>query len=146
MLGLSGVGMSNPQKAKGTRWETAVVEFLRGVLGRRRVYKPRAEGFRDVGDIHAPPFVLQAKDWRDVTGALREGLAGAVVQAEHAEYPFGAAVVKRARKPVGDAYFVMRLEDAARLMDRLAVAEGRAAEGTVADSSLDDTTTGRRSP
>jgi catechol 2,3-dioxygenase-like lactoylglutathione lyase family enzyme len=117
--------MSNPQKAKGTRWETAVTDFLREVLGRHRVYKPRQEGFRDVGDIHAPPFIIQAKDWRDVVGALREGLDGAEIQAGHAGLPFGAAVVKRVRKPVGKAYFVLTLEDAAALMKRLAEAEGR---------------------
>lgn len=113
--------MANPQKAKGTRWERDVVEFLKGAG--LKVYKPRQEGFRDVGDIHCPPFALQAKDWKDVVSALREGLSGAVLQAVHADLPFGAAVVKRARKPVGEAYFLLRLEDGARLMKRLREAE-----------------------
>ncbi len=101
--------MSNPRKAKGTRWETAVTRYLRdqGIYA----YKPRQEGYRDVGDIHAPPFVLQAKDWKDVVSALREGTDGARLQAHHAGLPFGAAVIKRARKPVGDAYVVLRLAD-----------------------------------
>lgn len=101
--------MSNPQKAKGTRWETAVTNFLKdaGLFA----YKPRQEGFRDVGDIHVPPFVLQAKDWRDVVSALREGTDGVQLQRLHAGLPFGAAVIKRARKPVEDAYVVMRLGD-----------------------------------
>lgn len=117
--------MANANKAKGTRWESAVVAFLKERL--TRVYKPRQEGFADVGDIHVPPFVLQAKDWKDVTGALRDGLAGAVVQVGHAGpgFEFGAAVVKRARKPVGDAYFVLRLEDARSLIERLEDAEER---------------------
>lgn len=106
---VQGGRMSNPQKAKGTRWETAVYRFLQdaGIFA----YKPRQEGFRDVGDIHAPPFVLQAKDWKDVTGALREGVDGAAVQKIHADMPYGAAVVKRARRPVEDAYVVIRLGD-----------------------------------
>lgn len=101
--------MSNPQKAKGTRWETAVVRFLRdrGLYA----YKPRQEGFRDVGDIHVPPFVLQAKDWKDVLGALREGTDGARVQRVNAGLPYGAAVIKRARRPIEDAYVVIRLGD-----------------------------------
>lgn len=101
--------MSNPQKAKGTRWETAVTRFLRdaGLYA----YKPRQEGFRDVGDIHVPPFALQAKDWKDVVGALREGTDGARVQRGHAGLPFGAAVIKRARRPIEDAYVVVRLGD-----------------------------------
>lgn len=101
--------MANPQKSKGTRWETAVYRFLQnaGIFA----YKPRQEGWKDVGDIHAPPFTLQAKDWKDVTSALREGVEGARVQKAHADLPFGAAVVKRARKPVEDAYVVIRLGD-----------------------------------
>lgn len=109
--------MSNPNKARGTRWETAVTRFLRdqGIYA----YKPRQEGARDVGDIHAPPFVLQAKDWKDVTGALREGVEGARVQKLNAGLPFGAAVVKRARKPVGEAYVVIRLTDLPELIKML---------------------------
>lgn len=117
--------MANSNKAKGTRWESAVVGFLKERLG-RKVFKPRQEGFRDVGDIHAPPFILQAKDWKDLTSALREGLAGAVVQAENAGFPFGAAVVKRARKPVGESYFVMTLDQARDLIVRLQEAEADA--------------------
>jgi len=109
--------VSNPRKAKGTRWETAVTRFLRdhGVFA----YKPRQEGFRDVGDVHAPPFALQAKDWKDVVSALREGTDGARVQAVHAGLPFGAAVVKRARKPVEDAYLVLRLGDLPALIEAI---------------------------
>lgn len=109
--------MSNPQKAKGTRWETAVTNYLRdsGLFA----YKPRPEGFRDIGDIHAPPFVLQAKDWKDVVSALREGTDGVRLQRVHAGLPFGAAVVKRARKPVEDAYLVMRLGDLPELVRAL---------------------------
>lgn len=101
--------MSNPRKAKGTRWETTVTRYLRdaGLLA----YKPRQEGFRDVGDVHVPPFVLQAKDWTDVVSALRAGTEGVRLQKIHADMPFGAAVIKRARKPVEDAYLVMRLGD-----------------------------------
>lgn len=101
--------MSNPQKAKGTRWETAVTRFLKdaGLFA----YKPRQEGRYDVGDIHVPPFVLQAKDYRDVVTGIRQGVEGVAEQRLHAGLPFGAAVVKRARKPVEDAYLVMRLGD-----------------------------------
>lgn len=109
--------MTNPQKAKGTRWETAVVRYLRdaGLYA----FKPRQEGFRDVGDIHVPPFTLQAKDYRDVVTALRNGIDGVQVQRLHAGLPFGAAVVKRARKPVEDAYLVMRLGDLPALVRAL---------------------------
>lgn len=109
--------MTNPQKAKGTRAETAVERFLRdeGIYA----YKPRQAGFKDIGDVHAPPFVLQVKDWKDVTSALREGTEGARIQAHNAGFPFGAAVVKRARKPIEDAYLVMRLADLPALIRAL---------------------------
>lgn len=113
--------MSSPQKAKGTRWETAVERFLKdaGLF----VYKPRQAGALDVGDIHAPPFTLQAKDYRDVITGIRQGVEGVAEQRLHAGLPFGAAVVKRARKPVDDAYVVMRLGDLPDLIRALTGAE-----------------------
>lgn len=128
--------MANAAKAKGTRWERDVREYLRA-NGFPRAYKPYEEGFEDVGDIHAGDAVLQAKDWVSWQSAIREGLDGAVRQAaawdgkrNKAAQSAGmwdatpvrgsvpAAVVKRARKPVADAYVVMRLEDFARLLAR----------------------------
>lgn len=115
------------QKAKGTRWEVAVRDALNGLFGGRyglKAYRPAQEGFRDTGDLHGvSPFVIQAKDWRSVADALREGLNGAVLQAKHAGEPYGVAIVKRARRPVGDAYAILRLEDFARVLLRLRRAE-----------------------
>lgn len=104
-------------KAKGTRWETSVRDFLNATLfSLVKIYRPAQEGFRDVGDLHGlPGFVIQCKDWRDWQSAIREGLDGAVTQAGNAGETYGIAVVKRARKPVGDAYVVMRLSDFAEM-------------------------------
>lgn len=105
-------------KQKGTAWESAVVRFLNdaGI----RAYRPAQNGARDVGDVHGvSPFVIQAKDWRDVTSALREGLDGVQLQVRNAGETYGVAVVKRARKPAADAYAVMRLEDLAALILQL---------------------------
>lgn len=105
-------------KAKGTRWEGAVRDFLNAKGF--NVYRPAQEGFQDTGDLHGLPlFAVQCKDWRDVTGAVREGLDGAQRQARHAGKPYGVNVVKRARKPVGEAYAVLRLEDFADLLARI---------------------------
>ena len=114
--------MTSPQQAKGGKWEREVLSFLR-THGFPRAYRARQEGYNDVGDIHAGGFVLQAKDWLRWTDAIREGLDGAVVQAENANAAMGtgmlpAAVVKRARHGVGDAYVVMRLADFVRFMGR----------------------------
>lgn len=101
--------MTNRNKAKGTRHETAVLRFLRDA-GLYAV-KPRQEGTRDVGDIHVPPFVLQVKDYADLLAGIRAGVDGYQVQRANANMPFGVAVVKRARKPVEDSYVVIRLGD-----------------------------------
>lgn len=101
--------MSNPQKAKGTAWETAIQRFLEsaGLFA----YKPRQAGRHDIGDVIVAPFVIQAKSYRDVLAGIREGVEGVRVQKIHAKMPFGVAVVKRPRKPIEDAYVVMRLGD-----------------------------------
>lgn len=111
---------------KGPRWETDVLRHLRETFD-PRAYRPRQEGFEDVGDIHADGgyVVVQAKDWKDWQSAIREGLDGAVSQAESWKNRTGSgdwrkvlpvAVVKRARRPVGDAYAVMRLDDLLQLL------------------------------
>jgi hypothetical protein len=119
--------MTNPQKEKGTRWETAITRFLQdaGLFA----YKPRQEGHKDIGDIHVPPFVIQAKAYKDILAALRDGVEGAAVQKLHARMPFGVAVVKRPRKPIADAYVVLRLADFPDLV--------RAVQGPLADYESD---------
>jgi hypothetical protein len=101
--------MSNPNKARGTRFEVAIVEFLQaaGLLA----YAPRQFGPDDIGDVHVPPFIIQAKDYSDMIAAFRDGVEGSRIQKIHAKMPFGVAVVKRRRKPIADAYVVLRLGD-----------------------------------
>lgn len=105
-------------KRKGTAWEVAVRDYLKGYGF--NVYRPAQEGFRDTGDLHGLPlFTVQCKDWRDVTGAIREGLDGVQKQRVNAGEEFGVAVVKRARKGVGEAYAVLRLDDFIEVLKRL---------------------------
>lgn len=87
-------------KARGTRWETTVVNYLRSVLHRSTdVYRPAQVGFQDVGDIHlAEDFILQCKDWEKWSKAdLWRFTDAANLQAIHAGRPWGVAVVKRRR-------------------------------------------------
>lgn len=111
--------MANPQKARGTAFETAVLRYLRDA-GLYAV-KPRQEGREDVGDIHvAGLVVLQAKAYtRDLLAAIRDGVDGARLQRLHARLPFGFAVVKRPRKPIEEAYVVLRLADLPELVRAL---------------------------
>lgn len=101
--------MPNANKAKGTAWELAIRRFLRehGI----DAYKPYEEGRDDAGDVHGvDPFILQAKNYKSWEDAMREGLDGAERQKLIAGQPYGAAVVKRARRPTGSAYVVMTLD------------------------------------
>jgi len=100
--------MPNPNGAKGTRFETDVTrEFLgAGVYA----VKPRQAGDKDIGDIHVgPDIVAQAKAWKNVTSALREGTKGAQLQAKRAKRPFGVTIIKKAQAPIRDAYVAMPL-------------------------------------
>ncbi|MFB9787929.1 hypothetical protein [Microbacterium testaceum] len=114
--------MSNPAKAKGTAHETAVVRYLneRGIPARRVAQT----GALDVGDVHGiDPFVGQAKNYRDLPTALREGVDGAVVQAKRVSADaLPVAFVKRPRKSAADVYAVMPLATFSEVLLRLEVA------------------------
>lgn len=119
--------MASRTKAKGTRWESAVVATLKNFFGRRYgldPYRPAQSGRFDVADVNGvSPFVVQAKDWRSWEDAIREGLDGAEAQAGNAGEMYGVAIVKRARRPVGLAYAVTTLATWARVLVRLRRAE-----------------------
>ena len=114
--------MSNSNKAKGSRTELEAVTYLQERFG-RSAFRPHQEGHVDVGDLHLPPFVIQAKNWSDVTSALREGLVGARRQAAAAGEPFGVAWIKRRGKGPAGAYVVTDGETFRDVVDRLRRAE-----------------------
>lgn len=87
--------MANPNKARGTAWESAVRDFLNRFLGLvdehgafrdplsgENVRRAAQEGARDVGDIHAAPFIIEAKDV--ASRAVPTWLRQAEVEARHA--------------------------------------------------------------
>ncbi|OZV74748.1 hypothetical protein CA850_29665 [Micromonospora echinospora] len=114
-------------KAKGTRWETALVRFFRAATV--RAFRPAQEGFRDTGDLHGlDPFTGQAKDWTSWQAAIREGLDGAERQRVNAGQNYGVAFVKRARASTGRGYAVMTVATFARVLLRLRRAEALLAE------------------
>jgi hypothetical protein len=124
--------MSNPNKAKGTKWESdsrdTLAEFFGGRFG-LRPHRPHQEGPHDVGDLGGiPPFAVQNKNYGDIVTALNVGLAGAEKQKAHAGQDYAVALIKRPRKSVGQGYAVMSIETWARLVLRLARAENLAAD------------------
>lgn len=112
--------MSNPNAAKGSRWELAVVKFLQERFG-RHAFRPHQEGYVDVGDIHISPWVLQCKDVgkHNFSGYIND----AERQAAAAGEEYGAAVVKRRNYSTRLAYVVMTLETLRRVTTRLRRAE-----------------------
>lgn len=118
--------MANPNKAKGTRHESAVRDYLNGFLSGyynvdalpswdvRAVRRVPQTGVKDVGDMHAYPFVLEAKDTakHDIPGFIRQ----ANTEAANAEFPFGAAVIKRRNANVADSYVCMDLRTFAQVL------------------------------
>ena len=110
--------MTNPAKAKGTRWESDLKNYFneRGIPARRVAQS----GQLDVGDIHGiDPFVGQAKAYRSVVDGIREGVHGATVQAKRAGQPYGVAFVKRPGKSTADGYAVMDIATFTRLLQHL---------------------------
>jgi hypothetical protein len=114
-------------KQKGTAWETAIVRALDAFFDKRHGLYPRRvaqTGMLDTGDVHGiSPFVGQAKNYRNLTDGLREGLEGVELQKIRAGEPYGVAFVKRVRKSVGSSYAVMTLATWARVVLRLKRAE-----------------------
>jgi len=112
--------MSNANKAKGTRFESAVRNWL---LDRRsKAWRPAQTGHRDVGDVHVDGMVaLQCKD-----AAQQRYLAwveDANEQAVNAGLPYGAVVHKRRGKTVGESLVVLDLETFHTMQRRLCIAE-----------------------
>ncbi|MCX4687211.1 hypothetical protein OG401_23385 [Kitasatospora purpeofusca] len=106
--------MSNPNKQKGTAWESTVRNFLNRRLGLvdragklldpmngENIRRAAQEGARDVGDIHAAPFILECKDVKSsaVPTWIRQGLT----EADNAGFPLSAVVHKRRNSGAGTA-------------------------------------------
>ncbi|MEU7177011.1 MULTISPECIES: hypothetical protein [Streptomyces] len=120
--------MANPNKAKGTVWESAVRDYLNMSLGLVdgcgkfldpfdpcNVRRPAQEGAADVGDVHCVPFVLECKNVKNP--AVPTFLQQAEVEAGHAGFPYGVAVVKVSRQPArcGRVHFSVRTWTRVRL-------------------------------
>ena len=109
----------NPNKSKGTRWESSVRDFLNSTgQSAHRI----AQAGADVGDIHLNGlFALQCKD--QAQQRYNQWVPEAEVQAKNAGLYYPAVVHKKRGQAVGDATVVMSLDAFADLTNRLRVAE-----------------------
>lgn len=109
--------MTNANKRKGDEWERATVELMQeaGLLYVERAYGAGRPD--DRGDLDGlPRWVIDCKDHaaHDFAGWL-----DSIHAKKRHEDDYGAAIVKRRRRPTGEGYVVMRLDDFARLLCEL---------------------------
>jgi Holliday junction resolvase len=99
--------MTNKPKAKGTKWETDVVNYLRDqgfVAVERRVLS----GSKDKGDIAGiPNTVLECKGADKYT--LGPWLKEAAKEAENAGVTRYAVIAKQRQKPTAEGFAIMPL-------------------------------------
>ena len=106
--------MTNPSKAKGTRWEVAVATFLReaGVI---EVYRMAQTGEFDAGDLGGISEVaFECRDRNRLT--LAENVDDANSRAINKKAKYGVTVMKRRGRKAADGYVVMDLATFARLL------------------------------
>lgn len=122
--------MANPNKRRGTRWESELANFLNRELGlltpdgefldptsSLNVRRQAQQGMKDVGDLWVIPFVVECKN------TARHELPAYVRQAEqearNAGLPFGVAAVKVRGRGPQDCLVVMSGATFARVVKAL---------------------------
>lgn len=104
----------NPNKAKGTRWESRVVDFLRA-NGFRYAERRALAGTKDLGDIvNVPGVVIECKATK--TLALAEWVDQMVEEKENANALYGFVVFPRRSHATERAYCLLELRDLVRLL------------------------------
>jgi len=109
--------LTNPSKAKGTRWEVAVATFLREA-GFTEVYRMAQTGEFDAGDLGGISEVaFECRDHNRIT--LAENVDDANERARNKDAKYGVTVMKRRGRKAADGYVVMDLATFARLLTDL---------------------------
>lgn len=118
------------QREKGTRFETAVVRYLREALEDERPERRALSGSRDMGDIahvfaHGYEGIIECKRVRDMGAkALAEYQRQTIDERENADADFALLVVKNFNHSVGEAHCWVTLRDLARIVLPLRVYDG----------------------
>ena len=107
--------MGNPSKAKGDRWERALVSYFQE-QGFTQAARLRQTGEHDQGDITlgSPYWAIEAKDDKGLSPyAMAEQ---AEREARNAAKPFGVAIRKSPRRPTEDATGIMSMKTWLRIV------------------------------
>jgi hypothetical protein len=97
--------VANPSKAKGSSFETELVNYLR-TAGWPSAERRALSGNVDKGDVTGTPSICwEAKAHATVTdGLIREWIEQTRLERKHANADIGVLVVKRPRKNVADSW------------------------------------------
>ena len=105
--------MANNQKVKGDRWERVVLAYLQ-TQHDAKLQRTKAGMTHDVGDISGDHLVAyECRDRKRIDYA--QSALDARRHAEEAGKAIGVAIIKRPRKPAGEAIVVMTLDDYLKL-------------------------------
>ena len=110
--------MSNPSKAKGSRWETAVAKYLRD-HGWPEAFRLAPAGDADCGDIGGVSgWAFECRD--RAKHDLSKNVKDANQRAINKSALYGCAVMKKREHPTEDGYVVMDLATFVRVLNELA--------------------------
>ena len=118
------------QREKGTRFETAVVRYLREALEDERPERRALSGSRDMGDIahvfaHGAEGIIECKSVKDWgRRLLSKWQAQTTDERENADADFALLVCKNFNHSVGEAFCWVTLRDLARIALPLMVCDG----------------------
>lgn len=112
--------MTNTNKARGTRFESAIVGYLQWALGTRDIERRALNGARDTGDIaglkaHGERLVVECKSHRVFD--LGTWMGEAETERANDDALAGVVVFKRPRKTdPAEAYVLMTVRDLVALI------------------------------
>lgn len=138
--------MGSRQKAKGTRFESSVVRYMREALGDERIERRALHGTQDMGDIygiraHGWDVIAECKSHKEVTPALvAEWREQTLRERENADAGAALLVVSVYRASVARSAVHVTLRDLARISIPLMVNDGHmdTADGAWAVLTLED--------
>jgi Holliday junction resolvase len=108
--------MANPNKAKGTRWESAVAKFLQSKGF--PVWRMAQTGAFDEGDLGGlPQWAFECRDRQKID--LSKNVKDANDRALAKGALYGVTVIKKRNAPVERRYVAMDLETFAKILERI---------------------------
>lgn len=113
--------MANKAKSSGTRFESALVKYLRESLEDERPERLALHGSKDFGDIghvyaHGFEGVIEAKSHKKVTpGLIEEWRRQTLDERENSDSDFALLVVNKYNSAMGQSQVHVTIRDLARI-------------------------------